>query len=93
MSSDSPDSEVREYYRSISLPERRVDAILSHGQSIAAARLWKRVAVSTSLGLVGMLVFCVFLLSRPQQPQGDTPVASGQAENLLDSPTATTPEA
>lgn len=72
MSSDSPDSEIRDFYNDASLPDERIDAILSQGRSVADARLWKRVAMTTSIGLASMVILCGFLLVRLQGLKSDT---------------------
>jgi hypothetical protein len=76
MSSDSPDSDIRKFYSDASLPEGRIDAILLQGRSIAEAQRWKRYALASSLGLVGMTVVCCVLLIRLQNSQGDPAVAT-----------------
>ena len=81
MNSDSPESEVRQFYADAELPGDRVDAILSHGHSVAAARLWKRVAMASTLGLVGMILVCVVLFVRLLD---DSRIAVAPADPLPD---------
>ena len=99
MNSDSPESDVRQFYADAKLPEDRVDAILSHGHSVAAARLWKRVAMASTLGLVGMILVCVVLFVRllddsriavvPADPLRD--VTEESAEPANEAPNGITP--
>ena len=64
MKSDSPESEVRQFYADATVPEDRVEAILSHGKSIAAERLWRRVAIASTFGFIGMIMVSSFLFVR-----------------------------
>ena len=67
MSSDAPDPELEEYYSGITLPDDRVDAILLQGRSAAETRFWKRVALSSVVGLAAMVLVCGFLVVRLQR--------------------------
>ena len=66
MKSDSSESEIRQFYADATLPEDRIDAILSHGHSVASARLWKQVAVASGLAFTGMTLVCMVLFIRLQ---------------------------
>lgn len=86
MSSDPFESEVRQFYADATLSEDRVDAILAHGQSVAAARFWKRSAIAAGIGMAAMLLLCISLALRLQS---DQPVANLPAQPVPQTQPAT----
>lgn len=61
MNSQIHDSDVREFYQELGLPAERIDAILSSRELIKSARVWKRIAISSLVGLAAMTLTAIRL--------------------------------
>ncbi|TWT86223.1 hypothetical protein [Neorhodopirellula pilleata] len=74
MNEPSLESEVRDFYERACLPDDRVAALLDASDMAVAARRWKRIAVSISIGLAAMTLLTIGLYFN-RQTSVEAPVA------------------
>lgn len=81
MSSDSQESEIKQFYEEASLSSERIDAILSQGEAVVSARFWKRLAIGSCVGCVAMLILCTLLWVRLQELSQGVQLAEGASDS------------
>ena len=84
MSSDSTESEIRQFYEEASIPATRLDAMLDHGRTAATVSRWKRIAGLSAIACVLTSVACAYFWIQLNQSNQELKLANSELQKTLE---------